>query len=1030
MLRRFTYLIVFLLHFGFLTAQNEQELYHLASFETGSEGAAETVAFDPATSHAFFTSNGLNKLTILDLSVPKTPTLFMEIDLSPYGGGPNSVATANGVVAVGVQANEKTDPGKIVFFDANGTFLLAVEAGALPDMVVFSPDGTKVLSANEGEPNDDYTIDPEGSVTIVDISGGVGAATVSTVSFAAYNDRKASLMNKGIRIFGNDGLSSVAQDMEPEYIAITADGSLAYVNCQENNAFAVIDLTTNKLLDLYPLGYKDHLAGRPMLESFVLNELVPDWPDLGTPVYDGGQPTVKIGGFSGLYYDPTQSSEDSRVFYAIPDRGPNGDAIAKANVTPAPGQDLRPYKLPDYQANIVKFTLNRQTGAVTLDGQIPLFRQDGVTPISGKGNIPGVDEVPVTYADPNTAYGNTDYVDNTGEAYHELPYDAFGGDFEGILRDKHGDFWMCDENRPAIYKFNPDGNLIERYVPKGTSVLGTTPEPEGTFGVETLPSVYAKRRGNRGFEAIAYDSTHNVIYAFIQSPIENPDASVRNKTDVIRILGIDAATGTPVEEYVYLLEINKYSGRYKSRIDKIGDAVYTGNGQFLVLERDSELPGVTEGKKYVFKVDLKGATNILGTELALRDTLGGAPTLEQLSADELLAEGVHPVHKLKIANLPTLNYNSSDKSEGIALLPGNEIAVINDNDFGLAGAGVSDNTVLGIISFLGDNGMDASDKDDSINIAPRPVLGMYLPDAIAAYEANGATYIVTANEGDSRDYDGYSEEERVKDLALDPDVFPDASDLQKDKALGRLKTTSSLGDLDGDGDYDEIYSYGARSFSIFDGYGNLVFDSGSDFAAKAAQYEPDLFNEDGGTKDGRSDDKGVEPEAVGIGTIGDFTYAFIGFERQSAIVVYDITDPTAPEFITYYNNRTVDSGAVSGDVSPEIIKFVPADESPNGENLLIVGYEVSGSVGIIQVGGEIVAVSEQIRDNARFKAFPVPATDWVHFDQPVSGQIFDASGRLMTVLNSDREVNVSSWEPGMYVIATPEQGTRRFLKLK
>ncbi|MCB9296949.1 MAG: esterase-like activity of phytase family protein [Lewinellaceae bacterium] len=105
-----------------------------------------------------------------------------------------------------------------------------------------------------------------------------------------------------------------------------------------------------------------------------------------------------------------------------------------------------------------------------------------------------------------------------------------------------------------------DGILIERYVPEGTSLLGTTPQPEGTYGAETLPAVYSSRRANRGFEAIAYDPDAHVVYAFIQSPLENPDNSVRNNTDVIRILGVDAGSGTPVEEYVYLLERNQYSG--------------------------------------------------------------------------------------------------------------------------------------------------------------------------------------------------------------------------------------------------------------------------------------------------------------------------------------------------------------------------------------------------------------------------------------------------------------------------------------
>ena len=1023
MSRRFTLLGALCLLFWSAVAQNAQELYHLASFETGTEAAAEVVAFDPVSKHAFFTNNGPNTFTIVDLSNPGMPTLATEIDLSSYGGGPNSVAVANGVVAVAVQSDPKTDPGKVVFFDADGNYLNEVAVGALPDMLTFSPDGNTAITANEGEPNDDYTVDPLGSVSLIDLSGGVANATVLTLTFESYNDKKIHLLNKGIRIFGNDGLATVAEDMEPEYIAFSPDGAYAYVNCQENNAIAVLDMATSEFVDILPLGYKNHRAGRAEVESFIVNDLVADWPVLGSPVYDGGQDPVLLGGFSGMYYDPTESSVNKYVFYVVPDRGPNDDTFGRNDVSPAAPQNLRPFKLPDYQGRIVKLTLNRQTGAVSLNEQVLLYRQDGATPISGKGNIPGFDEVPVTYTDPATPYTSVDYVDNaSGEELHELPYDELGGDFEGILRDRDGNFWMCDEYRPALYKFQPNGVLIERYVPEGTSLLGTTAQPAGTYGAETLPAVYAKRRANRGFEAIAYNSETNVVYAFIQSPIENPNSSVRNNSDVIRILGVDAATGAPVEEYVYLLEQNQYNGLSTSRVDKIGDAVYIDNNKFLVLERDSEGPGVAEGKKFIFEIDLKGATNIL--ELMNDNTA----TLEQHSADELFTAGIQAVHKTKVTNLPSINYVSSDKAEGIALLPGGEIAVINDNDFGLAGAGVTDNSVLGIISFKGDYRFYASDRDDAINITSHPTLGMFMPDAIASYSVEGKAYIVTANEGDSRDYDGYSEEVRVKDLTLDPQAYPNAAELQADGNLGRLKTTTANGDYDGDGATDQIYSFGGRSFSIFDAYGNLVYDSGEDFGLITRAIEPALFNEDEGEKDSRSDDKGVEPEAVAIGTIGDYTYAFVGFERQSAIVVYDITDPTSPEFITYYNNRMVGPDGIVGDVSPETIRFIPASESPNGENLLVVGYEVSGSMGIIQVGGELVSISEELREETAFRPFPNPTVDRIFFGQPVSGRVFDSNGQLMANVQQEAELKVSDWPAGMYIIATEKHGNRRFLK--
>ncbi|WP_193365068.1 choice-of-anchor I family protein, partial [Neosynechococcus sphagnicola] len=249
------------------------------------------------------------------------------------------------------------------------------------------------------------------------------------------------------------------------------------------------------------------------------------------------------------------------------------------------------------------------------------------------------------------------------------------------------------------------------------------------------------------------------------------------------------------------------------------------------------------------------------------------------------------------------------------------------------------------------NGLDASDKD-GIDISPQPVLGMYQPDAIASYEVDGQTYLVTANEGDARDYVGFSEEERVKDLTLDPSN--PATGLQGDNDLGRLNVTSTQGDTDGDGDYDQLYSFGGRSFSIWDANGNLIFDSGDDLETLTALADPAHFNADStsNTADNRSDNKGPEPEGVALGEIDGHTYAFIGQERVGGVVVYDVTNPLAPTYITYINTRdfTEVPGADSGgDLGPEGLIFVSAADSSNGVPLLIVANEISGTTAIFEI---------------------------------------------------------------------------------
>ena len=800
------------------------DVQYLSTYATGifDEGAAEIVSYDAGTQRLFFTNADEGTIDVLDITDPANPTLTNQIDISAYGDGVNSVAVSNGLVAAAIENETSTEAGVVVLFDADGNFLNQFPAGVLPDMVTFSPDGTKVLVANEGEPDDDYVIDPEGSITIVDISNGVANGTATQITLEGLNDRKASLLNKGVRIFGPG--ATVAQDLEPEYIAVSGDNAIAYVSCQENNAVIIVDIATATILDILPLGFKDHEKGGIDLEEYRYDQ-IPWWSafSLGTPL-SGGE-TVQLGGFSGLWYDALTSTEDQLSFYVIPDRGPNESTVSRAAA--GTSQNLRPFKLPNYQARIVKLILIKSTNQIFIDAnQIFLTRKDGVTPISGRGNIPGFDEVPVTRTD-SEVYTTVDY-DVDGVTYQQLPYDAYGGDFEGILRDKNQNWWMCDEYRPAIYNFSADGTLIERYVPEGTSLLGDTPQEAGFYGAETLPAVYSKRRANRGFEAIALDTDQNIVYAFIQTPLYNPDSSTRNNSDVIRILGINPEDGTPVAEYVYLLERNKDAGVGLSRVDKIGDAVYIGNGKFLVLERDSSGPddGPT-GKKYIYEINTNGATNIIGTDLSSKDASTGPEdkTLEMMTADDLAAAGIVPVFKTKVTNLPSIGYLPSDKPEGLAVLPNGDIAVMNDNDFGLAGAGISDASSLGILRYQNNYGFDASNEDEDIEIVPRPTLGIYQPDAISSFTVDGKSYIATANEGDARDYDGYSEEGRVDDLELDPTEYPNAEALQDDLDLGRLKTTFANGDQDGDGDVDQIYSYGARSFSIWDENGNLIYDS-------------------------------------------------------------------------------------------------------------------------------------------------------------------------------------------------------------
>lgn len=545
----------------------------LGRYETNifAQSAAEIPAYDAATKRLFVVNAQKGLVDVLDVSAPEKPVHIEELSARAYltDSEVNSVAVKNGIVAIAVQAANKTDAGIVAFFNAKDlSFISKVAVGSLPDMVTFSPDGNTVLVANEAEPNDDYSIDPEGSVSIIDVRN-IQQPKASVADFKAWNNQKADLIAKGVRIFGPN--ATVAQDLEPEYITVSADSKTAWVTLQENNAIARIDLAQQKVTDIYPLGYKDH--------GQVGNEL--DVSDK-----DGLINIKTWAGLVGMY---------------------------------------QPDSIANYQAN-------GQTYLVTAN--------------------------------------------------------------EGDSRE-----WLADE-----------------------------------------------------------------------------------------------------------------------------DAYFAGD--------------MTKG--YVENIRMKHLFNSKGFN----------------------ADGDYPAHLQKFVN-------------------GVKGAKLNPVTFAYCGA--------------------------------------------------------TATE---------------------------AGDCRKDPNLGRLNIAWNMGyqtnadgspKLDANGllTYDKLYAYGARSFSIWNTQGQLVWDSGSEFEKKTAELFPAYFNSDHEevTFDDRSDNKGPEPEGIAVGAIGKKTFAFIGLERMSGIMVYDISTPNQPKFIEYFSTRNfaeADS-AKQGDLGPEGLIFIAAKDAPNGKPLLVVGNEVSGSTAIYQI---------------------------------------------------------------------------------
>jgi hypothetical protein len=268
-----------------------------------------------------------------------------------------------------------------------------------------------------------------------------------------------------------------------------------------------------------------------------------------------------------------------------------------------------------------------------------------------------------------------------------------------------------------------------------------------------------------------------------------------------------------------------------------------------------------------------------------------------------------------------------NKTAWVSLQENNGIARID-----LATQSITGIFPLGTKDFaLAQNAMDASDRDNKIELRSATVKGFFQPDAIASFMVNNVSYIISANEGDARAYTGFNEELRTKDAKLDAALFPTATTLRQDANLGRLKLTAANGDTDKDGDYDELYTFGARSFSIWNGTtGALVYDSGKELEEKtigAGLYD-----------DTRSDDKGVEPEGVTVATINNKKIAFVGLERADAVLVYDVSNPNMPIFLQILK---------TGD-APEGVLFVKAADSPNKKSMLIVSSETDGIVKIYQ----------------------------------------------------------------------------------
>ena len=394
-------------------------------------------------------------------------------------------------------------------------------------------------------------------------------------------------------------------------------------------------------------------------------------------------------------------------------------------------------------------------------------------------------------------------------------------------------------------------------------------------------------------------------------------------------------------------------------------------GDSVVLTADEGEPREGYGENIA---DPKGSVTVVDVE-AQESTVVDFSAFDS-QRDQLAEDGI----VLKKGSAPSVDLEPeyiavSGGKAYVTLQENNAIAVLDIESQAFEGvysAGFEDHSTTAI---------DLDKKDDAYDPQTyESLLGIRMPDGIAAFTVEGTTYLVTANEGDARewgdeDLDTFYLSEDERDFGEEGVTSPTGAITAENSGLEGKVVFFKTEDFDGL-DPEKDYVFGGRSFTVFQATENgleEVFTSGDDFEAHTAQYVPEYFNasNDNAVLDDRSGKKGPEAESVTVGTVDGKTYAFVALERTGGVMVYDVTDPEAITFVNYVNTRDfgttvegseeyedgeLDKWVTGGDVAPEGLLFLDAASSPNGEPLLLAACEVSGTVAVYQLGSEDLTV--------------------------------------------------------------------------
>ena len=366
---------------------------------------------------------------------------------------------------------------------------------------------------------------------------------------------------------------------------------------------------------------------------------------------------------------------------------------------------------------------------------------------------------------------------------------------------------------------------------------------------------------------------------------------------------------------------------------------FTKDGKYILTADEGE-PRNGYGENVI---DPKGSVSIIDLKKGIENATSNIVDFtkfdvkrnELVKNNVILNKGVNPSEDLEPEYIAV---SENGKMAYVSLQEANAIAIldIEKGEFvDVKGLGFKDHSLEG-------NELDAI-KDKKIAIKNQENLyGVYMPDGITTYEVNGKTYLLTANEGDGREYT----QEEMPHIVKENEFI----NIKKIEIEGKKVEVLDNSKLDGL-EEDKNYIFGGRSFSIWDvDTMELVFDSGSDFEKITAERYPEFFNCSNKNVDidDRSGKKGPEPEDVKVGVVDGQAYAFVGLERIGGLMVYNISNPKEPSFMEYINTRDF-SDKIKGDSGPEGICFIDKEHSVTENPMVLVSNEISGTVSVLDI---------------------------------------------------------------------------------